>query len=113
MGSLPVEFLEPRRPAQTQRRSRNTAESLRRWSRGIQAQPLDRAEQGCLVGKGKLRRKLRKLLVRHGLAEQDADAAAVLRAFHVDRGIADEPDILAGRDAARRQSQMHWLTGRL
>src|SRR4051794_21323255 len=100
MGSLPVEFLEPRRPAQTQRCLRNPAESLRRWSRGIEAQPLDRAEQGCLVGKGKLRRKARKFVLRHGLAEQHADAAAILRAFHIDGGIADEPDLLTRRDAA-------------
>src|SRR5438270_4739588 len=103
MGSLPVELLEPRRPAQTQRCVRNPAESLRRWSRDIEAQPLDRAEQGCLIGKEKPRRKARKLVLRHGLAEQDADAATVLGAFHIDGGVANEPDVLARRDPARRQ----------
>src|SRR5207248_181101 len=57
--------------------------------------------------------KARKLLLRDRFAEQDADTTAVLRAFHVDRGVADEPYLLAGRYAARRQCQMHRLAGRL
>src|SRR5436305_8083585 len=113
MGSLPIEFLEPRRPAQTQNVLAIPAQSLRRWARGIEPQALDRADQGGLIGKGKLRRKARKLVIRNGIAEQHADAAAVLRAFHIDCGIADEPDVLARGNAARRQREMHRLAGRL
>ena len=49
----------------------------RRWACGVESQPLDRAEQGCLIGKGEVRRKARKLLLRDRFAEQDPGVATV------------------------------------
>src|SRR5260370_883735 len=83
---------------------------LRRWARGPESQALQDAKEAPLVGKGQPRREAGELLRRRGVAEQDRDAAAVLRAFHVDRGVADKPYLLAGHDPARRHREMDRLS---
>src|SRR5579864_139244 len=88
------------------------ARALRRWARITRTQPLQRAKQVRLVNKRQMWRKAGEFL-RIAVAEQHRDAAAVARAFHIDRGVADKPNLRAGVDAARRQRQMHRLGRRL
>src|SRR5207245_6754406 len=77
-----------------------------------ESQPLQRAKQANPIGEGEPRRELNKFVRRRGIGEQYRDAAAVLRALHVDLGIADQPDIFTGPDAALRQREMDRLAGR-
>src|SRR5439155_456791 len=97
--ALPVAFEQPDR--------------LGRWACGAESQPLQRAKQANPIGEGKPRRELNEFVRRGGIGEQYRDAAAVLRALHIDLGVADQPDIATGGDAAPRQREMHRLAGRL
>ena len=67
--------------------------------------PSSDAKQACLVREStaaaRSERTRGKLLGGSGVAEQNRDAAAVAGAFHVDRGVADKPDLVPGR---RRRS---------
>src|ERR1700722_6025866 len=76
------------------------------WARTARSQAPQRAEQRCRIAYRKVRRKLGKFIMRCGLHQQHRHAAAGKRALHVDRGIADKPDVGAWLDAA-------WLQGKL
>src|SRR5437764_10790770 len=46
-----------------------------------------------------------EFLLGRSITEQNRNATAIVRAFHVDAGVADEPDRRAGLDAARPESE--------
>src|SRR5579875_2890652 len=73
---------------------------VRRWSRDAKSQVPDKTNEGDAVGKGEARRRGGKLRRARRAAEQDRQASGIDRALHVDRGVADQPDRLAGGDAA-------------
>src|SRR5215470_3959641 len=105
MGSLPISVFGAGTNG-SRREARSCAilaNRLRRWAAPADSQPLQRAKQASPIGEGQPWRETGELLEICGLAEQHGDAAGISGAFHVERGIANEPDVLAGRDAALRQ----------
>ena len=74
-----------------------------RWARGDESQALDKAKQGEAIGKYETRRASAELLLRHSASEKDRNTAAIMGAFHINPGVADEPDCFARGDTARPQ----------
>jgi hypothetical protein len=75
-----------------------------RWARGDESQALDKAKQGEAIGKYETRRASAELLLRHSTSEKHRNTAAIMGAFHINPGVADEPNSLARVDPALLQS---------
>jgi hypothetical protein len=74
-----------------------------RWAHGDESQALDKAKQGEAIVKYESRRASAKLLFRHSASEEDRNTAAIVGAFHINPGVADEPDSLTSVDTALLQ----------
>src|SRR6185437_7123853 len=104
MGIPLLRFLRPvgvRRAARTKGTQPSYARPIHSKSaRRGKSQPPDVADERLARGKVQIGRKLGEALLLDGArAEQHAEAAGILGAFHVERGIADIPR-LARADAA-------------
>src|SRR5690349_14109556 len=85
----------------TPRHSDEAPELLQsRWARAGESQAPHKVKQGRTIGEDKARLATKELLLGRSIAEQNRYAPAVVCALHVGTGVADEPDTLAGLDAA-------------
>src|SRR5437868_11098904 len=85
---------------------------LRRWAAAVDSQPLQRAKQASAIGERQPWREPREFFRIGRLAEENRDTAAVHGALHIERRVADKPNLLARRNTAFRQGEMHGLAGR-
>src|SRR5215831_19473767 len=84
--------------------SNNAAEfPIGRWARGDKSQALDIAKQGRAIGKHQAWPASVGLLLRHPAFEKHRNAAGIVGAFHVNTGVAYEPNRIARANAARLQ----------
>src|SRR6202047_2604982 len=90
----------------TPKHSGETAELLQsRWAGGGESQAPHKVKHRRTIGEDEARLATEKLLLGRCVAEQNRNATAVVCALHVGPGVADEPNALAGLDAARRESE--------
>src|ERR1700732_2343035 len=90
----------------TPKHSDETAELLQsRWARAGESQAPHEVKQRRTIGEDEARLATEKLLLGRSVAEQNRNATAVVCALHIGPGVADEPNALAGLDAARRESE--------
>src|SRR5271169_1846062 len=90
----------------TPRHSDEAPELLQsRWARAGESQALQKVKQGRTIGEDKARLATEKLFLGRSVAEQYRNATAVVCALHVRTGVADEPDAIAGLDAARLEGK--------
>src|ERR1051325_3131374 len=115
MGSLPISVFGAGASGSEweARRCAILPNRLRRWAAAVDSQPLQGAKQASPVGERQPRREPGEFLGIWRFAEENSDTAAVHRALHIERRVADKPNLLARRDAAFRQGEMHRLAGRL
>src|SRR6266481_6348238 len=115
MGSLPISVFGAGASGagREARRGAILPNRLRRWAAPADSQPLQRAKQASPIGERQPRRELGEFFGIGRFAEENRDTAAVHGALHIERGVADKPNLLARRDATFRQSEMHGLAGRL
>src|SRR5438105_9140433 len=115
MGSLPISVFGAGASGSGReaRRCAILPNRLRRWAAAVDSQPLQRAKQASPIGERQPWREPGEFFGICRFAEENRDTAAIHGALHIEGGVADEPNLLAGRNAALRQGEMHGLTGRL
>src|ERR1051325_10892404 len=115
MGSLPISVFGAGASGSgwEARRCAILPNRLRRWAAAVDSQPLQRAKQASPVGEGQPRREPGEFFRICRFAEENRYTATVHRTLHIERGVADEPNLLTRRNAAFRQGEMHRLAGRL
>src|SRR5437763_4516994 len=108
MGSLPISVFGAGASGSGReaRRCAILPNRLRRWAAAVDSQPLQRAKQASPIGERQPRRELGEFFGICRLAEENRNAAAVEGALHIERRVADEPNLLAGRDADLGQGEM-------
>src|SRR5690349_19915074 len=84
-----------------------------RWARANESQAPHKVKQGRSFGEKEARRATPELFGARSVAEQNRNAPAVIRAFHVDPGVADKPYRVARLDAARLEGERDRGGGRL
>src|ERR1051325_9155858 len=104
MGSLPISVFgaEASGSGREARRCAILPNRLRRWAAAVDSQALQRAKQASPVVERQPRREPGEFFGICRFAEEDRDTAAVHRALHIERRVADKPNLLPRRDAAFR-----------